>query len=168
MRSDDTIETSPSLASIKFFVLAPSPYESPGTRVTNRAETETETYELPVGSTKTPLGTSSSPVAARTGTGISVGGVAGTASGKVYIQMFKPGITPHYILTKVGFSNAISSCLIGLVKKNKTIERPPCRSPKRNPKPVQLRLSYEHTIPRNHPLLRPQGSHGGINKQHRV
>lgn len=62
------------------------------------------TFELRSCPAKTPAGTSSSPATAKMGTGIALGGVTGTASGKVYI--FEARNAAHCSLTKVSDSSS--------------------------------------------------------------
>ena len=65
----------------KAFVLGQRPFDSSASRVTSKEESETETYELTEHTSFVQLGTSSSPVTAWMGTGVAVGGIAGTAGG---------------------------------------------------------------------------------------
>ena len=90
------------------------PFDSSATRVTSKDETETDTFELSEHTSYVQLGTSSSPVTARMGTGIAIGGVAGTAAGKTYVQFIKAGVTPRMTLKRIGDSNAVASCPFAL------------------------------------------------------
>ena len=93
-------------------MLASSPFDSHANKVTSKDEADTETFELPFGAAKTPAGTSSSPATAKMGTGIALGGVTGTASGKVYI--FEARNAAHCSLTKVSDSSSLAMALFCL------------------------------------------------------
>lgn len=111
LKGDDQAENPSAVAATRVFVLSSAPYDASANRVTNKDETQTETYEVQSGSSKTPLGTSSSPVTARMGTGLAIGGVTGTSGGKVYVQFIKQGTMPHCTLQRVADTSALSSAL---------------------------------------------------------
>ena len=111
LKGDDQAENPSAVAATRAFVLSSAPYDASANRVTNKDETQTETYEVQSGSSKTPLGTSSSPVTARMGTGLAIGGVTGTSGGKVYVQFIKQGTMPHCTLQRVADTSALSSAL---------------------------------------------------------
>lgn len=97
-----------SLKLVECWVLSFSLISGAGTHISFSQRT----FELRSCPAKTPAGTSSSPATAKMGTGIALGGVTGTASGKVYI--FEARNAAHCSLTKVSDSSSLAMALFCL------------------------------------------------------
>ena len=121
---EDQSENPPAINATQLFVMAAQPYDAAATRIQSRGEAEVDTFELASGAAKTPLGTSSSPVVGKMGQTLSLGGVCGTANGKVYAQFLRPGIERHCELRRFIDSNAVASTLFSLVNSAAASSKP--------------------------------------------
>ena len=112
---DSAYQAPAAAAQTHAFVLGQAPFDSAASKVTSKEEVETETYELTEHSAHVKQGTSSSPVSAKMGSTIALGGVAGSAMGKTYVQFLKPGVMPHMTLASNRPWKLLDSALTSLL-----------------------------------------------------